>query len=219
MCTRPPCRDVAAGIVLHEGELAPDMVVMCTHGRGGLRRMLFGRIAHQVAAAGTLPVLLVHPGETPPDRPFACRLILAPTDGTPLHVKGLDLAADLARALRAGLELLTVVPTMGKLTGRHGTTSRFAPGTTQAMLELETLHLQEDIARQAARFADMGIAAGARVARGEPAAMIAEAADELQADLIAIGTHGKLGAEALWAQSIGARLLTRTLRPVLLVPV
>ncbi|MCB2147819.1 MAG: universal stress protein [Deltaproteobacteria bacterium] len=212
-------KDVAGGIVLHEGELAPDLVVMCTHGRGGLRQMLFGRIAQQVAASGTIPVLLVRPRETERARPFACRLILAPMDGTSLHAKGLAMAADLARTLPARLELLTVIPTVGKLTGRQVTTSRFAPGTTQAMLELETVQLQEDLAGQAARFVSLGIPTGTRVARGEPAATIAAVADELDADLIAIGTHGKIGAEAFWTQSIGARLLARTVRPVLLVPV
>lgn len=212
-------KDVAGGIVLHEGELAPDLVVMCTHGRSGLRQMLFGRIAQQVAASGTIPVLLIRPLEAGRNRPFACQRILAPTDGTGLHTKGLAMAADLAWALPARLELLTVIPTIGKLTGRQVTTSRFAPGTTQAMLELETAQLQDGLADQAARFVSLGIPTGNRVARGEPAASIAAVADELDADLIAIGTHGKIGAEAFWTQSVGARLLARTVRPVLLVPI
>ena len=212
-------KDVAKGIVLHEGELAPDLVVMCTHGRGGLRQMLFGRIAQQVAASGTIPVLLIQPPEADRNRPFACQRILAPTDGTRLHARGLHMAADLARAMHARLELLTVIPTIGKLAGRHGTTSRFAPGTTQAMLELETVQLQDGLADRAARFVNLGIPTGTRVARGEPAASIAAVADELDADLIVIGTHGKIGAEAFWAQSVSAGLLARTVRPVLLVPI
>jgi nucleotide-binding universal stress UspA family protein len=87
------------------------------------------------------------------------------------------------------------------------------------MLELETVQLQDDLADQAAQFVSLGIPTGTRVARGEPAATIAAAADELDADLIAIGTHGKVGAEAFWTQSVSARLLARTVRPVLLVPV
>lgn len=212
-------KDVARGIVLHEGELAPDLVVMCTHGRSGLRRMLFGRIAQQVAASGTIPVLLIQPRETARNQPFTCQRILAPTDGSQRHTKGLDMAAGLARALTARLELLTVIPTIGKLTGRQGTTSRFAPGTTQAMLELETVQLQDALADQAAQFVSLGIPTGTRVARGDPAATIADVADALDADIIAIGTHGKIGAEAFWTQSVGARLLARTLRPVMLVPV
>ncbi|WP_172683954.1 universal stress protein, partial [Desulfosarcina cetonica] len=90
-----PMKDVADGIVLHEDEIAPDLVVMCSHGHGGLRRMLFGRIAHQVAASGTIPVLLIQPKAGDHQQPFQCRRILAPTEGTALHAKGLAAAVDL----------------------------------------------------------------------------------------------------------------------------
>ena len=39
------------------------------------------------------------------------------------------------------------------------------------------------------------------------------------ADLIVFATHGKAGTKAFWAHSVGARLLTQTIRPVLLVPI
>jgi len=54
-------QDVAQGIVEHQDELAPDLIVMCSHGRGGLRDLLFGSIAQQVITAGRVPVLLVRP--------------------------------------------------------------------------------------------------------------------------------------------------------------
>ena len=53
--------DVARSIAEHSAELAPDLVVMCTHGKGGTRRLLFGDIAQQVISLGTTPVLMVRP--------------------------------------------------------------------------------------------------------------------------------------------------------------
>ena len=73
--------DVAESIVEHAREFGSDLVTMCTHGRGGLRKLLFGSIAQQVAAAG-VPVLLVRPveGGSPP---VPCGgPILVPLDGT-----------------------------------------------------------------------------------------------------------------------------------------
>ncbi len=38
-----------------------DLVVMSTHGRGGIARFLFGSVARKVMEGVTVPVLLVHP--------------------------------------------------------------------------------------------------------------------------------------------------------------
>lgn len=214
-----PMKDVARGIVLHQSELAPDLVIMGTHGRGGLRDLLFGRIAQQVVAAGNLPVLLIRPAEDDTGQPFVCRRILAPTDGDPDHALGLRMAFDLARAVAARLDLLGVVPTLNQLTGRTATTSRFAPGTSQVMLEIAEADLGRFLQQQVTDFRKAGVTAGARLEHGDPAATIAAAAEKLDADLIAFSTHGKSGAAAFWNQSIGARVMARTRRPMLMVPV
>ncbi|MDA8139645.1 MAG: universal stress protein [Desulfobacteraceae bacterium] len=212
-------KDVAAGIVLHQSELAPDLVVMGTHGRGGLRDLLFGRIAQQVVAAGNLPVLLIRPEAASEGLSFNCRRILAPTDGDPEHALGLQTAFNLARILGAQLDLLGVVPTLNRLTGRTATASRFAPGTSQAMLEIAEADLGRFLQRKVADFRKAGVNAGARLERGDPAAIIAGVAEKINVDLIAFSTHGKSGAAAFWNQSIGAKVLAQTRRPMLMVPV
>lgn len=214
-----PLKDVARGIVLHESELAPDLVVMCSHGRGGLKDLLFGRIAQQVVAAGNLPVLLIRPVHDAADRSFVCHRILAPTDGDPDHASGLQMAFDLARTIGAQLDLLGVVPTLNRLTGRTATTSRFAPATSQAMLAIVETDLGRFLQQQATDFRKAGLTAGARLARGDPAATIVATAEKLNADLIVFSTHGKSGAAAFWNQSIGAKVLTQTRRPMLLLPI
>jgi nucleotide-binding universal stress UspA family protein len=54
-------------------------------------------------------------------------------------------------------------------------------------------------------------------ARG--ASLIVQTADGCDADIIVLGTHGKAGVEAFWAHSVTAKVLARTRRPRLLVPV
>lgn len=50
------------GILQTCAEERADLVVMATHGRRGLRRMLLGSVASSVIAAAASPVLLVRPG-------------------------------------------------------------------------------------------------------------------------------------------------------------
>jgi nucleotide-binding universal stress UspA family protein len=210
---------VARGIVDHQAELAPDLILMCTHGRGGLRELLFGRIAQQVVASGRTPVLLIRPHGPKPEEPFRCRSLLAPTDGKPTHEQGLDVAFGLARSTNAHVRLLAVVPTMEKLAGRQAASSRFMPGTTRAVLQIAEEQLASYLRGQAARGEVLGVAVSASVRRGDPASIIAETAASTDADIIVLGTHGKAGAEAFWAHSVPAMVLGRTTRAVLLVPV
>ena len=210
---------VARGIVDHQAELAPDLILMCTHGRSGLRDLLFGRIAQQLVASGRTPVLLMHPHDPGMQEPFVCRTLLAPTDGEPTHERGLHLASELARATGARLHFLSVVPTWEKLAGRQAASGRFMPGTTRAVLQIAEEQLASYLRGQAARGEALGVAVSASVRRGDPASVIVETAASTDADIIVLGTHGKAGAEAFWAHSVTAKVLGKTARPLLLVPV
>lgn len=211
--------DVARGIVYHEDELTPDLIVMCSHGKGGLRDLLFGSIAQQVISWGRTPVLLIRPEATNAKRGFNCRTLLAPTDGRPHHELGLVIAAGIAQTTKAQLRLIAVAPTMGTLAGLDAATGRFMPGTTQAMLDILEDELRSYLEKMRRRFESEGVAASAIVSRGDPAVIIAETANAADVDLITFATHGKAGTKAFWAHSVGARVLAQTSRPILLVPV
>lgn len=53
--------DIAAEIISSVRGCGADTVVMCTHGRGGLSRWLFGSVAMRVLQSATVPVLVVRP--------------------------------------------------------------------------------------------------------------------------------------------------------------
>jgi nucleotide-binding universal stress UspA family protein len=212
-------QDVAQGIVEHQDELAPDLIVMCSHGRGGLRDLVFGSIAQQVITSGRVPVLLVRPQAADEKKPFECRSILAPTDGRPHHEVGLLTAARLAQATHARLNLIAVAPTLETLAGRQAATGRFMPGATRTMLEIVEDELRSYLGGMAERFQAEGVTVSALVGRGDPAALIARNAETTHADLIVFATHGKAGTKAFWAHSIGAKVLAQTSRPALLVPI
>jgi nucleotide-binding universal stress UspA family protein len=211
--------DVAVGIVEHEGELVPDLIVMCTHGSGGLRDVLFGSIAQQVVNRGATPVLLIRPTEAAEATPFVCRRLLAPLDGQAAHEHGLPAAAELARACEAELRLVFVVPTLGTLSGHQAATGRLLPRATNAMLELAQEHAEEYLRGHVARLQAMGVTVSAEVQRGDPSVIIVDAAHAAGADMIVLGTHGRTGLAAFWARSTAAKVSGRSDLALLLVPV
>jgi nucleotide-binding universal stress UspA family protein len=61
-----PATEIAAaatgGLVSPAGASArPDLIIMATHGRGGVGRWLYGSVASQVLPRAVVPVLLTHP--------------------------------------------------------------------------------------------------------------------------------------------------------------
>jgi len=206
--------DVARGIVAHEGELAPDLIVMCAHGRRGLHEKIFGRIAQQVIGLGSVPVLLIRP---PAEgvATFDCRTILVPEDGQPEHEIGLQVAADLARVTGAKLELLFVVPTAATLGGTDALTKQLLPSATRVMLDLAERGAREHLQQHIGALA--GVQAAANVLRGEPAREVCAAAEQLAADLVVLATHGKAGSQAFWSGSVAAKIIRDCPRPLLLV--
>ena len=210
--------DVAQSIVQHaQEEFAPDLIVMCTHGKSGVRGLLFGSIAQQVVAHGTTPLLLVRPkekGET-----FQLKRIFVPLDSESIHDDSLPLSEELARAFDAELYLLSVIPTFGTLAGERAATGSMLPVTTAALLDIKeenaTEHLQEHLD---ALHAALALRVTAEVARGDPATVIVKSAEKVGADLIVLSTHRKAGMGAFWARSVAPNVANRSKVALLLIP-
>ena len=211
--------NIARSIVEHAQEFGVDLILICTHGRSNLRRWLFGSIAQQMLAQGDTPVLLIYPSSIPQGQGFQCRQILTPLDGDPDHEAGLAVAMGLAQACAAELHLVAVVPTRGTLSGEGSASAILLPATTAALLDMSQQATAEYLRRQAALAAAAGIAVTSEVQRGEPAAAIAQAAQDVHADLIVMATHGKSHTDAFWSGSVSPRVSSKSHRPLLLVPV
>ena len=210
--------DVARGIVDHVEELKPDLVVMCTHGRTDLRRLLHGSLAQQVVASGVVPVLLVPEGYSFRLGPAGARTVLMPLDGQKAHEQGIPLVAHLARAIGARLHLLSVVHTVQSLRGEQAATASMLPATMHAMLEIEAENAKTYLAELAARLSTEALSVTHSVVRGKRVEEILAAATVLSADLVALATHGRKGTQAFWNASVAPRVLEKSPIPVLLIP-
>ncbi|MDR7480945.1 MAG: universal stress protein [Armatimonadota bacterium] len=213
----PPGADVAASIAAEAAVQAADLIVLCTHGSGGLRGLLFGRVAQQVLARGRVPVLLVRPHPAGREHPFPCRRVLVALDGSDVAEGALPPAATLARAAGASLLLVWVVPTATTVPGDRGVAARLMPSAAAALLDDEADQASAYLARLVARLRIEGLDAHARVERGDPVPSLVAAATREGADLIVMTTHGRSGLAAVWAGSVASRLVTQSPLPVLLL--
>jgi nucleotide-binding universal stress UspA family protein len=212
-------RDVPGAIAAHLIELESDLIVMCTHGRGGLRSRLFGSIAQQVLGLGLVPVLLIRPDEVISTASFSCRRLLVPLDGHPAHEESLPLALELARAWAARLHLLLAVPTWGTLAGQQAATALLLPGATSALLDLTEQKAEGYLHDRLDQIRTAGLPVTAEVERGDPATVIVDVAHRIKADVIVLSTHGKKGMDAFWTGSVTPKVSNRSQIPLLLVPI
>ena len=206
---------VSKSIVQHSGEFAPDLIVLCAHGEGGLRDMVAGSIAQQVIANGNVPVLLIHP-----ENPFTgFKNLLLALDGEEEHDRSLDVAAELARQLKSDLRLVRIVPTYSTLAGETAALGTMLPATTVAYLDVMEEEAADYLQQLLNKMCGQGINCEAEVQRGEPAQEVVKSANRSNADMIILGTHGKSGLNAFWSGSVAPKILARTKIPVLLYPV
>jgi nucleotide-binding universal stress UspA family protein len=212
-----PVADVARSIVDHSSdEIQPDLIILCSHGNSGMHNLIFGNIAQEVAAASGTPVLLIKPNES--TALFKVQHILVPLDNESIHDKAIPAAELLAKAYEAELNLLCVIPTLGTLSGEQAAVSNMLPTTSTAYLDITEEIAQEHFQGHLDTFKKAHIQATAEIARGDPASVIEKTAEEISADIILFGTHGRSGLDAFWNRSVAASVARRTGIPLLLIP-
>jgi len=192
---------VEAAVVHHA-----DLIVMSTHGRGGLERWIYGSVAERVLRRAALPVLLVPAGCTR-IWPRARRLrVLVPLDGSALAEAALLEGRPFLEALQPQLLLLQVVEVLEYAFAEAHVAYAPAAELTRARGYLE-------VAARDLPVRDCSI----EVEVGSPATTIARMVDERDIDLVVMATHGRGGVARLVLGSVVEATLRRAGVPVLLV--
>ena len=211
-------KDIPQSIVEHAmAEFQPDLIVMCTHGSGGVRDVLYGSIAQQVVGQGLTPLLLIKP-RAEAQTTFKLENILVPLDSGPVHDASLPITQELARAYHSKIYLLTVIPTFSTVAGEAAAASSLLPATTSALLDIDVENAEEDLLVHLNELKQAGFQVNAEVARGDPVTGIISIAEKLNMDLIVLTTHRKAGAAAFWARSVAPNVARKTHIPILLIP-
>jgi len=211
-------KDVARSIVDHCKEMGADVIVLSTHGKSGLKSLLFGSIAQHVVQ-GSCPVLLTRSRAVTDRPPPTVKRVLVLLDRDPAHEQGLHAATELAGDLACQLELLMVVPTVNTLGGAQGVAGTFLPSSTREVLEIAEEEARNYLEGLVNSPALKPLRVSSSVCRGDPVAMITQAAAETKPDIVVLGTHGSAGTTAFWSGSLTPKLIERLSATLLLVPV
>jgi len=192
--------------VLHEAqEDGADLIVLGTHGRTGLRRLLAGSVAEAVLRRAHCPVLALRASEIHGPL-LETRTILHPTDFSAPAAAALRIARSLARDRGAKLHILHVVPDLVL-----PAEAMVLPLDDRPMLQaLEEIRIRTD-------GPDLKYPVEVELRRGGASLAILEATEVADCDLIVLGTHGRTGIGRFLMGSVAEYVLRGANCPVLVV--
>jgi nucleotide-binding universal stress UspA family protein len=185
-----------------------DLVVMGTHGRRGLQRLLIGSVAEEVLRRAACPVLTVRQSDTTPAA-WNVRNILAPVDFSEASTAAVQHTKELALTYGAKISLLHAVEEV-MYPSAYGMEMADVPGP-------EVIDRVEkglaDLARDEIGYEHVMVDA---VVGYAPSAIL-NYVEENDVDLIVIATHGRTGLERLLLGSVTERVVRRAPVPVFVV--
>ena len=195
-----------------------DLLVLGTHGRTGIGKLVMGSVAEQIFRDSKCPVLTVgpmapsmarmlegrHDREVPPAQ-IKFRRILYATDFQPDAMHSASYAASLAQEFQAELTLLHVIQD-------YANSLYERPGPIESTLrKLEQLVPDAEALRHRPQFL---------VEYGSPAELILKTARESEADLIVLGAKpvsGRMSVATRFVASVAHKVVAGAACPVLTV--
>jgi nucleotide-binding universal stress UspA family protein len=185
-----------------------DLIVIGTHGRGGVQRLVLGSVAEKVLRLATCPVLTVRRGVRLARRsrsPF--ETILCPTDFSAAANTAVAYAKRLAQEADAKLMLMTAV---------EWPFGEVMSGPVAELRKSIELDASESLARLLPRAAN-GLRAQTIVALGKASAAIVKVARARSVDLIVMGVSGRGALDVAFLGSTTHHVIREGAWPVLTV--
>ncbi len=210
-------RDIAPApaIVAYAEEHDIDLIVMGTHGRRGLRRLLLGSTAEEVVRTAPCPVFTVRRPETPVGGLEGVNAILVPIDFSRHARTALRHAKELAALYHTRLDLLHIIeeqlhPAFYN-TGVWSIYDLLPNIEEKAVEELRTFYRETE--------GPLGGDVDFHVRYGHAAREIAVFARENDNDLVVMATHGLRGLDHFLLGSVAEKVVRQSPAPVFTVKV
>jgi nucleotide-binding universal stress UspA family protein len=141
------------------------------------------------------------------------KTILVPLDGSKRAEAILPHAEELAQRYRARVVFVRIIEPIPYVMGPEG--------TPMTLREQELEQRQKDVKSymdaRVGEFREMGIEAKAEVLQGPVVQGITDTAEKVEADLIAIASHGRSGLSQCFYGSVASGVLNRVDRPLLVI--
>ena len=213
-----PAGPAAQALLDHVDREGAALLVMSTHGRGGLNRLWLGSTLDRVMRKAVVPLLVVRSSEEERTGVPALRKIVIPLDGSTLAEAAIEPAVFLGAAFGAEYEIVRVVPPVVMIGSPY---MAHAVHTATDLLEADRAAAERylDAVKERVEL-EHGVTVRTRVVAGpgEPVAdAILAAAREAGADLIAVATHGRGGLPRVALGSIADKLIRAATLPLLIV--
>ncbi|MEW5948982.1 MAG: universal stress protein [Thermodesulfobacteriota bacterium] len=170
-----------------------DVIVIGSHGKTGLKRLLMGSVAARIIGHAPCPVMVI-----PLRGPVGLKNVLVATDGSAYSESAVNEAISIAAACDSKLSAVCVVK-----------------GERPAKYRTEAEKIVDKIVKRAAK---SNIQAEGIVREGEPYEVIVDLAREIKADIIIMGKYGRTGLTKLLMGSVTKRVIGHTPCAVLVVP-
>ncbi len=206
--------DPASKIVEAAANGGAQLIVMASHGRGVVGRLLHGSVADRVAREATVPVMVVRAAQQPGQAEIS-RLVL-PLDGSPLAEQSIPVATTLARRLAIPLLLVRAVNMADLMPPAIGMGEaipfQIYDETEDEMNKEATSYLDAE----ATKLSQEGFTVSTRVLAGPAASAIG---DVTQAgDVVVLCSHERTGLARWLMGSVAEELVRDDDCPVILVP-
>jgi nucleotide-binding universal stress UspA family protein len=215
----------AGGVVMHAGvdegdpvdvivkaaaDWPADLIVMGTHGRTGLGRLLLGSVTERVLRRATCPVLTVPRQVESPACALTLGRLLVAVDFSPASLHALEYAAKLAAPEGPGICVLNVVELFG---------------ATRELATLDTPDFRVELVRAARTQLAAAVPPAMRanypvaeiVATGRACDEIVRVAAEEECDAIVLGIRGRSRTDLLLLGSTTQHVVRQAQCPVLTV--
>ena len=215
-CTAVLTGPVAPALEAYVNRHGISLVIMSSHGRGGLSRVWLGSIADALVRRIAVPILIVKPDALGTDRPREQRFdhLMIPLDGSPLAEQALAQAAALGELFDARYTLMQVVNPPFTLSGSIPELPPEKYHTQVEQLRREALAYLERIAapmRERGATVDTAVIVQAQSAHG-----ILEETSYRNADLVVMSSHGSSGYQRVALGSVADKVLRGAATPVLM---
>ena len=198
-----------AAIVKRAEEFGADLVVVGSHGRTGLARILLGSVAEKVVRHAHCPVLVARPSN-------ADGVVVTSTDFSDASKPGMRAAAMEAARTGSLLIALNIFPLAWPGATPYAVD---AAGLSAALSDTDAVKRATADLDAAIAEATKGLQVDAKgeVLVGDPATLIVQRAEDLQARLVVIATHGRTGLTRALMGSVAERVVRLVHASVLVV--
>jgi len=202
---------IPEGILEYARKEACDLIVVGTHGRRALGRLLMGSVTQELIRNSPVPVMIVKAIKKPEEHVQNYDRVLIPIDFSDMSMKALNYGIRFANFLRADVHVIHTVdtPAIDNLKGMYPFPETMIPDTVDLNVDLSLTKAIQD----------KDVIGNWKVATlfGDPSEEILNYAAKNNCGFIVMGTHGRKGLEKTLLGSVTAVVASKSEIPVITV--